>query len=279
MWNDIKQSRMRILEVNCLQMMAADNNRFQFISLSDDIFDAISNKANEVTELLEKWGMKNKMKFATFLYNKPFQVYQKNDFVLDFFQSSVVTDTLRVHAIDGHWAPISGKVTHITVKDVPCLQLNMGFFDHLYTSGVVRETGHIIKCFDEVMDDFLVSDELRKVLLDPDSANYGIFDETQRVEFLFRVFKHLALGGPVNQYEDTITPYLDVTKAIYKELSTVVKDQNTKKLQITSIVFEVTALTDDSRVFPENSKHTQTFCYLIIDNARKQVKLWYHIWM
>ena len=55
MWNDIKQSRMRILEVNCLQMMAADNNRFQFISLSDDIFDAISNKANEVIELLEKW--------------------------------------------------------------------------------------------------------------------------------------------------------------------------------------------------------------------------------
>lgn len=29
--------------------------------------------------------------------------------------------------------------------------------------GVVRETGHIVKCFDEVMDDFLVSDELRKV--------------------------------------------------------------------------------------------------------------------
>lgn len=35
--------------------MAADNNRFQFISLSDDIFDAIANKANEATELLEKW--------------------------------------------------------------------------------------------------------------------------------------------------------------------------------------------------------------------------------
>ena len=29
----------------------------------------------------------------------------------------------------------------------------------------MRETGHIVKCFDEVMDDFLVSDELRKVSL------------------------------------------------------------------------------------------------------------------
>ncbi|KAL5476238.1 hypothetical protein EMCRGX_G026159 [Ephydatia muelleri] len=259
--------------------MAADNNRFQFISLSDDIFDAIANKANEATELLEKWGMKNRMKFATFLYNKPFQVYQKNDFVLDFFQSSVVTDTLREHAADGHWAPISSKVTHVSVKDVPCSQLNMSFFDHLHSSGVVRETGHIVKCFDDVMDDFLVSDELRKVLLDPDCANYGMFDEAQRAEFLFRVFKHLALGGPVNQYEDTITPYLDVTKAMYKELVTVVKDPYTKKLQIASTVFEVTARVDDAGVFPENSQHTQTFCYLIIDNARKQVKLWYHIWM
>ena len=28
--------------------------------------------------------------------------------------------------------------------------------------GVVRRTGHIVKCFDEMVDSFLVSDELRK---------------------------------------------------------------------------------------------------------------------
>lgn len=38
-----------------------------------------------------------------------------------------------------------------------------------------------------------------QVLLDPASANYGVFDEAERAEFLFRTFKHLALGGPVNQ--------------------------------------------------------------------------------
>lgn len=29
--------------------------------------------------------------------------------------------------------------------------------------GVVRESGHIVKCFDEMVDDFLISDELKKV--------------------------------------------------------------------------------------------------------------------
>ena len=29
--------------------------------------------------------------------------------------------------------------------------------------GVVRRSGHIVKCFDEMIDDFLVSDELKKV--------------------------------------------------------------------------------------------------------------------
>lgn len=259
--------------------MAADNNRFQFILHPVDIFGAIANKANEATELLEKWGMKNRMKFATFLYNKPFQAYQKNAFTLDFFQSPVVTDTLRVHAADGHWSPISGNVTQVNVKDVPCSELSMSFFDPLYSSGVVHATGHITKCFDEVMDDFLISDELRKVLLDPDSANYRVFSDSQRAEFLFQIFKHLALGGPVNQYEDTIVPYLDMTKAFYKELVTVVKDPNTKKVQTASTIFEVIPLAGEDEVFPGNRQHTQTFCYLIIDNARKQVKLWYHIWL
>ena len=30
--------------------------------------------------------------------------------------------------------------------------------------GIVRETGSIVKCFDEMFGEFLVSDELRKVL-------------------------------------------------------------------------------------------------------------------
>ena len=31
-------------------------------------------------------------------------------------------------------------------------------------AGMVRESGHITKCFDEMVDDFLISDELKKVI-------------------------------------------------------------------------------------------------------------------
>jgi len=56
------------------------------------------------------------------------------------------------------------------------------------------------------------------MLLLSDSDNYEMFSEEDRREFIFLVFRHLCLGGAVCQYEDTIQPYLDATKAIYKDL-------------------------------------------------------------
>lgn len=38
-----------------------------------------------------------------------------------------------------------------------------------------------------------------QLLLLEDSEQYDVFSEEDRQELLFRVFKHLALGGPVNQ--------------------------------------------------------------------------------
>ena len=77
-----------------------------------------------------------------------------------------------------------------------------------------------------------------QVLLQEESDNYNMYTSGEREELLFRLFKHLALGGPVNQvrsasinhpcninifsvhpqYEDTIQPYLDTAKLLYKEL-------------------------------------------------------------
>ena len=56
------------------------------------------------------------------------------------------------------------------------------------------------------------------MLLVPDSDNYDMFTEDHRGEFLFRLFRHLCLGGAVCQFEDTVQPYLDATKSIYKDL-------------------------------------------------------------
>lgn len=82
---------------------------------------------------------------------------------------------------------------------MPCTVINMTFFDRLTANKIVREGGRIRKCFDEVCGDFVISDELRKTLLLEDSDNYCIFSDKERKEFLFRVLKHIALGGAVNQ--------------------------------------------------------------------------------
>ena len=39
----------------------------------------------------------------------------------------------------------------------------MTFFDRLYDGNVVRQSGHIVKCLDDFCEDFIISDELRKV--------------------------------------------------------------------------------------------------------------------
>jgi len=38
----------------------------------------------------------------------------------------------------------------------------MAFFDRLHDNNVVRDSGHIVKCFDDSYEDFIISDELRK---------------------------------------------------------------------------------------------------------------------
>jgi hypothetical protein len=95
---------------------------------------------------------------------------------------------------------------------------------------IVRKNGDISKCFDvyysptgqdesEEIGDFLISDELRKCLLDPSSESYDIaFQREHRQELLYHIFSHLVLGGRINQFEDNIGPYLQVTKMLYKDM-------------------------------------------------------------
>ena len=51
----------------------------------------------------------------------------------------------------------------VSIEAVPCSVLSMSLFDRLYGS-VVRDSGYLHKCFDEFVEDFTISDELRKVI-------------------------------------------------------------------------------------------------------------------
>ena len=56
------------------------------------------------------------------------------------------------------------------------------------------------------------------MLLVEDSDHYDTFTDSERDEFLFLIFRHLCLGGALCQYEDSLEPYLEYTKMIYKDL-------------------------------------------------------------
>ncbi len=79
----------------------------------------------------------------------------------------------------------------------------------------------------------------KKVLVLDDSDNYDIYSSKERNEFIFRLFKHLSIGGHICQFEDTIQPYIEVTKSIYKDLISVQKDSKTKNIKVVSYVFKV----------------------------------------
>ena len=53
--------------------------------------------------------------------------------------------------------------TSVTAEPVACTAMSMTFFDRLYDNNVIRESGHIVKCFDDYYEEFIISDELRKV--------------------------------------------------------------------------------------------------------------------
>ena len=132
---------------------------------------------------------------------------------------------------------VDKEIDEVCVEEVPCTVLNMQFFDRLWKCGVVRESGHIIKCFDEPYGDFVISDKLREVkkgsdvsmiilpldlspslpfthppslslslsqcLISEESELYSVFSEDERKEFIFKLFRHLQLGGRVNQVRTT----------------------------------------------------------------------------
>ncbi|KAK2509240.1 hypothetical protein MC885_000574 [Smutsia gigantea] len=171
---------------------------------------------------------------------------------------------------------IRTEVEKIEAVNIPCTQLSMAFFDRLYEENIVRDNGHIVKCLDSFCDPFLVSDELRKVLLMEDSEKYEIFSQPDREEFLFCLFKHLCLGGALCQYEDVLDPYLETTKLIYKDLVSVRKNPQTKKIQIISSVFKVTAYDSNGVCYPSTKNHEQTFSYFIVDPMMRHVHVLCH---
>ncbi|KAK6486088.1 cilia- and flagella-associated protein 300 isoform X1 [Huso huso] len=247
------------------------DSKFTFNLLSNKTFSFL--KDWNTSQLLMKWSMLGRITAQAFNFDQFFQPYQKDDFVRDFFSDPCVVSNLKVADTPGKWRTLDTKVTKVKADLIPCTRVSMALFDPLYSDGILRATGHIRKCFDELYGDF---DELRKMLILEDSENYEIISQVDREEFLFRLFKHFCLGGSLCQYEDVIGPYIETTKSVYKDMVSVQKDPETKGINVISTVFKVSAYNDSGMCYPATKDHKQTFAYLVVDPLKRHVYVLYN---
>jgi hypothetical protein len=64
----------------------------------------------------------------------------------------------------GEWQLLGQSIHDIRIEQLNTNILSLEFFDRLYDNKIVRENGgQIKKCIEEYKDEFIISDELRKV--------------------------------------------------------------------------------------------------------------------
>ena len=291
-----------------------------FVSLPAPASGAFSDP--DVASFLKKWDLAPNARVLRFRYTKPFHRMDASAFLRDFFSSSAAREHFRVVDRAGTWRPIAeaagadagAKCVAVDHALVPCDAVSMSLFDPILDDAaanppIVRPgTDSLARRVDDVIEGFQVADELRDWLLNPDNENArdrGILpaDHPDRAQFVFRVFEHLVLGGAMCQFEDRVTPYLDVAKRLYKALVRAKPDPNDpKRVKTASDVYAVEGVAfagaaaaagagageetnanarggkgkGKGGLFPEPGAHRQNFCYFAVDARRRHVTVWYH---
>ncbi|XP_028976527.2 cilia- and flagella-associated protein 300 [Esox lucius] len=253
-----------------LHVMATVKSAFSFNLLPRKNFYFLQDKCT--LQLLMKWSMLGRLSAQAYSFDQTFFPYNCHDFTLSFFRDPCVLANLRkIEA--GAWVQMNSEVVCVESEVVPCTKVSMEMFDPLFSSGIIRPSGHIVKCLHNTHSDY---DLLRQMLQEEDSEEYRVIELGERREFLFCLFKHLTLGGELCQYEDTISPYLETTRTIYRDLVSVQKDPETKQISVVSTVINVSALDASGVCYPSRDREDQTFCYLIVDPFRRHVCVFYH---
>lgn len=168
---------------------------------------------------------------------------------------------------------LSQDIDKIEYKQLNTIVTNMSFFDRFEDADICMGNGAIRAEMPELLEGIQIEDRLRYCLLLEESEFYEAFDETDRKEFLFHIFKRIALGGGVCQYEDNVQEYIDSAKNMYKDLVTVTKDAESGELKIGSYVFEVSAAGDEQFW---GDDHPQHFFYVMVDPFHWHVTIWFN---
>ena len=220
--------------------------------------------------------------YRSFRFDERYTDDKLEAFCRDFFNDREVLATLRTATRQGEMVRGGlggGGAAAKFPRGMGCCRLvptnlvRMDFFKRLREEGlVVGEQGRMRQCMPEFYDGVESGTLVREMMLNEDSEHYLVYDDDEKDEFLFRLFRHLVIGGGMCQAEENVDPYLDAVRELYKSLLTVKKTEG-GAVRVTSSVIAVEASSRDlPGLFPKASDHN--LCYLIVDKAKRKVTFW-----
>jgi hypothetical protein len=165
-------------------------------------------------------------------------------------------------------------------RKVPCTVLNMRFFDCLEREGLVASNGYIRKCMNDRIDGIEIDNLLLDLFLNEDSEYAATVTTAQKSEFIFHLLRLLFIGGAMHQRDEEIQNYLEMAKALYKELLTVHKktsgSDETMKIEVTSKVYEIalTPAAENAAIFPGCTLQLSR-CYVVVDAVKRYATVVY----
>ena len=251
------------------------------------IFQAVDDTVNsthyshiftkENFKTLEKWGLIKNMELVKFRFNTSFELQDLQRFLKDLFNDPCVRKNFPI--LTSVILPDNQKeIENFKYKVLNTRATNMDLFDAMYENDLVTlDTGYIHQDYDTYVEDITVSDKLKQALLVEDSEAYSVFSQDQRDEFLFHIFKRIVIGGSLCQYENTVEPYLEMTKDFYKDIVSAAKEPETNKIYIRSVPVEILSIEKSN--LDKIKNHPQNFFYVVIDPYQRYVHLWYHNWV
>lgn len=236
--------------------------QFEFTPV-DATMQALTSPA--AREALMQWNLDKSLQVHRFRFGGRLRASDYNRFVEDFMYSPQVRAAINATGDN----PAQRKVT---CRRLSTNVMRMDFFDRLQQAGIITGSGSIRGCMDETFDGMTVSCTLRELLINPESENAAVFSEQDRNEFLLHVFRLLVLGGPMCQADISIERYMQMTKDLYKELMTVYRNPKTNAVEVSSVVYQVSAV-EGLQVFPRDNHHNRLF--LVIDPTKHTVTMLY----
>merc|ERR1712166_1114293 len=210
---------------------------FEFHVLDAPCLPSLQSKAT--SERLQKWDLDQHANVLKFRFDQPFERLSAGDFIRDFFSDPVVQEVFKVVDATGRWQQGPGAPSAVQFQQLNTTITSMSFFDCLKQEEgwmeqgpIISDEGRISPTFEEWVEGMCLQDRLRIALAHPDSEDYEILTDAQRQELITTVFRHLVLGGGMNQWDDHIEPYVEQPEAFTKISSVFAKTQKQIKWRL-----------------------------------------------